>query len=127
MEERTCVLVVIGANEVGQKELVALEDGYRVSGRSQKEVLLDVKRCGLSEEPLCAMGDGTLGYREALIQVHCKTRSTLWIHRTGNVLNELPKSVQNKAKDDLHEIWMRDTREDAEKAFDHFHNKYQAK
>ena len=49
------------------------------------------------------------------------------MHKTANVLNSLPKSVQPKAKSDLHEIWQAETREDATTAFDHFLEKYNAK
>ena len=128
MEERTCVLVIIGATAEGTKELLALEDGFRESEQSWKEVLLDLKQRGVTVGPRCAVGDGALGFWKALIQVYGKTRpQRCWMHKTGNVLNYLPKSVQKKAKDDLHEIWMAEIKEDAEKAFDHFLNKYQAK
>ena len=49
------------------------------------------------------------------------------MHKTGNVLDKMPKGVQKKAKSDLHEIWMAETKEEAEQAFNLFINKYQAK
>ncbi|HSV30397.1 MAG TPA: IS256 family transposase [Atribacteraceae bacterium] len=128
MEERTCVLVIIGATQDGTKELLALEDGFRESEQSWKEVLLDLKQRGLTVGPLCAVGDGALGFWKALLQIFGKTHpQRCWMHKTANILNYLPKSVQGKAKDDIHEIWMAETKEDAEKAFDHFLHKYQAK
>jgi len=37
-EERTCVLVLIGATEDGTKELIAVVDGYRESAQSWREL-----------------------------------------------------------------------------------------
>ena len=39
----------------------------------------------------------------------------------------MPKSVQPKAKADIHEIWMAATRADADKSFDTFLEKYSPK
>ncbi len=50
-----------------------------------------------------------------------------WVHKTSNVLNDLPKSAQPKAKQALHEIWQAETREAAEKAFDLFIKTYEPK
>ena len=41
-----------------------------------------------------------------------------WFHKTGNMLNTIPKSVQAKAKGNQHEIWQVEIRVDAEAAFD---------
>ena len=50
-----------------------------------------------------------------------KTRGQrCWVHKTGNVLNKLPKSQQSKAKRALQEIWMAETKKDALVAFDVF-------
>src|SRR5258708_38971565 len=43
-----------------------------------------------------------------------------WVHKTANVLNKLPKLQEPKAKRSLQEIWMAETRKDAEAAFDAF-------
>jgi hypothetical protein len=42
-------------------------------------------------------------------------------------LNKLPKSVQPKAKTALQSIWMAETRNDADAAFDHFIELYETK
>ena len=42
------------------------------------------------------------------------------MHKTGNVLNAMPKSVQQKAKSALHQICQAATGEDAGRAFDQF-------
>ena len=128
MEEKQCLLVIIGADEAGNKELVGMLDGYRESEQSWKELLLDLKRRGLEIGPKLAVGDGALGFWKALSQVYGKCRrQRCWVHKTANVLNKLPKSAQKRAKAQLQDIWMAETRSDAEKAFDFFIRAYEAK
>jgi transposase-like protein len=125
---RQCLLVLMGATSEGQKELLAVVEGYRESEQSWVELLLDLKHRGLAQAPLLAVGDGALGFWAALRKAFGETREQrCWVHKTANVLNKLPKSVQPKAKADLHEIWQAETRQAANQAFDHFLEKYQAK
>jgi putative transposase len=126
--KRQCLLVVMGATAEGHKELLAVQDGYRESAQSWTELLVDLQRRGLTLAPKVATGDGALGFWAALRQVYPETREQrCWVHKTANVLNKMPKSVQARAKADLHEIWMAETREQAYQAFDTFLAKYQAK
>ncbi|MCH9045303.1 MAG: IS256 family transposase [SAR324 cluster bacterium] len=123
-----CFLVIMGADEAGNKELIGFWDGYRESEQSWTELLLDLKSRGLAIGPKLAVGDGALGFWKALIKVYGETRrQRCWVHKTANVLNKLPKSVQKQAKQRLHEIWMAPGREEAEKAFDLFLDTYRAK
>jgi len=123
-----CMLVIIGATKHGDKELLAIVDGYRESEQSWLEALSDLKRRGLEIAPKLAVGDGALGFWKALPQVFGETRwQRCWMHKTGNVLDKLPKNIQARAKEALHQIWMAETQEDAEKAFDHFIGSYEAK
>lgn len=125
---RQCLLVLMGATADGQKELIAVEEGYRESKQSWMEMFLSLKQHGVAIAPKLAIGDGALGFWAALRECFPETREQrCWVHKTANVLNHLPKSVQPKAKADLHEIWQAETRECANKAFDHFLEKYQAK
>ena len=118
---KQCILVIIGVTAEGTKELVAIEDGYRESEQSWTEILEGLKHRGLDEPPSLAIGDGALGFWKAVSKVFPSTRhQRCWVHKTANVLNKMPKSVQPKAKSALHEIWQAETREDAEKAFDTF-------
>lgn len=127
-DERLCVLVVMGVNECGQKRFLAIEDGMRESAQSWREVLLGLKARGLTEAPVLAVGDGALGFWAALGEIFPQTRvQRCWFHKTGNVLNYLPRSLQPKAKSVLHEIWMAPTRSRARGAFDRFLETYQAK
>lgn len=125
---KQCVLVVIGATASGTKELVAIQDGYRESDASWRELLVDLKHRGLEEPPQLAVADGALGFWKAIATVFPTTRhQRCWVHKTANVLNKMPKSVQPRAKSALHQIWQAETREDAYKAFDAFVDKYEVK
>ena len=127
-EDRQCILVLMGATKDGKKELIAIADGYRESEQSWKSLLLDVKSRGLAIDPKLATGDGALGFWKALGKVFPKTREQrCWVHKTANVLDKMPKRLQPQAKAMLHEIWMSDTRENANRAFDLFVATYQAK
>jgi transposase-like protein len=120
-DDAQCLLVIIGATAEGKKELVGLADGIRESALSWKELLLDLKRRGLTIGPQLAVADGALGFWKAIDQVWPKTHAQrCWVHKTANVLNKLPKSLQAKAKHALQDIWMAETRQDAEAAFDGF-------
>ena len=127
-EDAQCLLVIIGATPEGKKELVGLTDGVRESAQSWTELLLDLKRRGLSIGPELAVADGALGFWQALEEVWPKTRGQrCWVHKTANVLNKLPKSLQAKAKRALQDIWMAETRTDALVAFDAFVETYGVK
>lgn len=120
-DERLCALVIIGVNERGQKKFLAIEDGVRESKQSWREVLLGLKDRGLTVPPSLAVGDGALGFWAAVREVFPDTRQQrCWVHKTANVLNYFPKSVQSKAKAALHEIWMAETKAGATTAFGRF-------
>jgi transposase-like protein len=127
-DARQCLLVIIGVRLDGTKELVTLGDGLRESKASWLELLRDLKARGLEVGPRLAVGDGALGFWSALEEIYPETRhQRCWVHETANVLNALPKSLQAKAKAQLHEIWMAPTRAEAIAAFDRFVKSYQAK
>jgi transposase-like protein len=116
-----CLLVIIGATPEGKKELVGLIDGVRESAQSWRELLLDLKRRGLTIGPELAVADGALGFWQAIEEVWPRVRGQrCWVHKTANVLNKLPKSQQTKAKRALQEIWMAETKKEALIAFGAF-------
>ena len=124
-DDAHCLLVIIGATADGKKELVGLADGIRESAQSWKELLLDLKRRGLTIDPQLAVADGALGFWTAIDQVWPKTRAQrCWVHKTANVLNKLPNSLQAKAKRALQDIWMAETGKAAETALDAFIETY---
>jgi transposase-like protein len=125
---RQCILVLMGATPDGRKELIAVIDGYRESEQSWWELLLDLRSRGLELAPELAIGDGSLGFWAALRKAYSKAREQrCWVHKTANVLNKMPKSIQPKAKSMLHNVWMAETKENAEKAFDLFLETFAAK
>src|SRR5437762_7379491 len=104
-EHKLCVLVMIGVRADGRKELVALADGYRESAESWADLLRDCARRGM-RAPVLAIGDGALGFRNALREVFPgTTEQRCWFHKTANVLGALPKSAHPGAKKALAEIW----------------------
>src|SRR5258708_2047813 len=118
----------MGAPAEGKKELIAIADGYRESEQSWKELLLDCKARGLEVDPALAIGDGALGFWKAMRRVWDSTKEQrCWVHKTANVLDKMPKGSQPKAKGMLHEIYLAETREEAEKALSLFVSTYQAK
>jgi len=129
MEEHAeCMLVMIGATPEGAKELVGFQVGVRESAQSWRELLIEVKRRGLTIAPEIAVGDGALGFWKALEEIYPGTRhQRCWVHKTTNVLNKVPRAVQATMKADLREIHGAETRSAAEAAIDIFAEKYGAK
>jgi len=123
-----CMLVLIGATPEGKKELLGFQVGVRESAQSWRELLVDLKARGLAIAPELATGDGALGFWKALDEVSPTTRhQRCTVHKTANVLDKLPKSVQPAAKSDLREIWAAPDRATAEAAIATFADKYAAK
>ena len=127
-DDRLCLLVIIGVNERGEKRLLALSDGYRESKASWLSVVQDLQARGLQDVPKLATGDGALGFWAALNEAWPTTQhQRCWVHKTANVLAALPDSIQGKAKAGLKEIWMAETKAQANKAFDSFLGDFEAK
>ena len=119
--------MVIGVNEHGEKRFLVIEDGVGESTQNWREVLLNAKSSGMNI-PELAVGDGAMGFWAALEEIYPETRQQrCWMHKTMNVLNCLPKTIQAKAKQALHAIWQAETWADAEKAFDLFLETYEPK
>lgn len=126
-DDKLCLLVVIGVREDGEKELLAVEDGYRESTESWSGVFRDMKRRGLGC-PKLVVGDGALGAWAALRDVFPEAgEQRCWVHKTANVLDCLPKRLHSKAKELLHEIVEAPTRADAGRALEVFREEYGAK
>jgi len=127
-EAKQCILVIMGCDLDGNKELIGISDGYAESAASWKELLLALKEQGLSADPQLVVGDGALGFWKAASEVYGKTKQQrCWKHKTENVLDKLPKSLRPQAKRKIHDIWMTPGKEEAGKAFDHFLQVYRAK
>ena len=122
------MLVLMGATPEGRKELIGFQTGQRESAQSWKELLVDLKARGLVVAPQVATGDGALGFWKALDEAFPTTRhQRCWLHKTLNVLDKFPKSMQPNAHKDLREIWQSPDRAAAEAAMTTFVEKYAPK
>ena len=127
-EDRPCMLVFIGATEDGRKEFIGLYDGVRESKQSWKDFLQNLKSRGLVIEPSLAIGDGALGFWAAIEEEYPRCRhQRCWVHKTANILDKMPKSVQPNAKRMIHEMYLSPTKEKALKAYNEFLAHYSAK
>lgn len=128
MGDKLCLLVIIGVDEHGKKELLAVVDGERESEQSWTEVLNQLQFQGLTIAPKLAIGDGALGFWNAVTKVWPTTKhQRCWVHKIANVLNKVPKSMQPKMKAHLQDIWMAESKESALKAYDLFSKNYKDK
>nr|WP_167543274.1 IS256 family transposase [Streptomyces violaceusniger] len=126
-EAKAAVLVLMGVRADGMKELIAMTDGYRESSEAWAGLLRDCARRGM-RGPVLAVGDGALGFWNALNEVFPNTRhQRCWVHKTANVLDALPKSAQPAAKRAIQEIYNAEDKEHAARAVRDFERAYGAK
>jgi len=126
--DRQCMLVIIGADAYGEKDVLAIMDGFRENADSWRDLLRSLRKRGLTQAPELAIGDGALGFLTALRDVYPTTREQrCWVHKTANVTGAMPKSLREKAKADLQDIWMAETKKEATAAFDLFLETYGVK
>ena len=86
--------------------MLGFQVGYRESAQSWTELLVDLKKRGLTIAPELAVGDGALGFWKALEEAFPPTRhQRCTVHKTANVLNKVPRSMQPQVKKDLYEIF----------------------
>ena len=128
MGDKLCLLVVIGSDETGRKEVLAVVDGYRESEASWLEVIEQLEHQGFQGQPKLVIADGALGFWKAAAKRWPESaQQRCWVHKTANVLNKVPKSAQPKIKEALHDIWQAETRASAYKAFDSTIRRFDAK
>lgn len=126
-QDRLVCLVVVGVLPDGRKEVIAFEDGYRESTESWASVLRDLRRRGMTP-PMLAIGDGNLGFWAALQEVYPETRGQrCWKHKLANVLDKLPKRLQARARELLHEIMYAPDRQSALKEIVLFSDEHEAR
>ena len=124
---KLCSLVIIGVNEHGHHKYLAIEEEVRESIQSWCKLLLGLKQRGMNA-PKVAVGDCVMGFWSALAEVYPQTRQQrCWVQKTANVLNQMPKLGQAKAKTALQQIWMAETRAQAHQRFDQFVEVYEVK
>jgi len=122
--DKTAFLVVLGCNEYGEKEPLAIIEGYRESTESWAEVLRDLKGRGLSD-PKLFCGDGALGLWGAINEVYPKAdHQRCWVHKMRNVLSHFPKRLHGEVKRFLQRMYEAETRADAETVMAQFVETY---
>jgi putative transposase len=122
--DKTAFLVVLGCNEHGEKEPLAIVEGYRESTESWTEVLRDLKARGLSE-PKLFCGDGALGLWGAIDQVYPETdHQRCWVHKMRNVLVYFPKRLHGEVTRRLRQMYDAETRATSEKLMQQFAETY---
>lgn len=103
--DKTAFLVVLGVNENGEKEPLAIVEGYRESTESWAEVLRDLKARGLTD-PKLFCGDGALGLWGAINEVYPKAeQQRCWVHKMRNVLTHFPKRLHGEVKRRLQQLY----------------------
>jgi transposase-like protein len=126
-EDQLTCLVLVGVRPDGGKEVIALEEGYSEAEEAWASLLRDLRRRGMPA-PVLAVGDGALGFWAALGQVYPETkRQRCWVHKIRNVLSKLPKRLQAKAKEQLHQVMYAPDRESAQAEIQLFREEFGAK
>jgi transposase-like protein len=127
-DDRQCILIMIGARPDGTKVPIAIQDGFRESKESWRSIIRDLKQRGLKTGPKLAIGDGSLGFWAVLDEEYPETQQQrCWVHKTGNVLDKLPDSLQGRAKSMIHNIYLAPSKKDANIAFDKFIDEFALK
>jgi putative transposase len=120
-DAKSCILIIMAADDKGNKELLAVSDGYRESKQSWQSMLLDLKRRGLEIGPSLSVADGALGFWAAVREIYPETlEQRCWVHKTANILDKLPKSIQQKAKKMIHNMYMAENKKTALKEYEFF-------
>ena len=120
-DAKPCILIIIGADERGNKELLAVCDGERESELSWRALLVDLKSRGLKMPPSLAIADGALGFWAALDKIYPSTlQQRCWVHKTANVLDKLPKKHHSQAKKMIVNMYMADSYEEAVSVYNQF-------
>lgn len=126
-EDRLTCLVLVGVRRDGTKELIALEDGYRESEEAWLTLLRELKKRGMPA-PALVVGDGALGFWNALGQVYPETgQQRCWVHKLRNVLDKLPDRLQERAKALLRQVMYAENEAVAETARKAFAREFEAK
>jgi putative transposase len=104
-------------------EVTAVAEGDDRTRQCKRAISL-----GLSTAPKLAIGDGSLGFWIALQEEYgLIAQQRCWVHKTANILDKMPKSVQGKAKQLIHEMYLAPTRKATLAAYEQFISSYQSK
>jgi putative transposase len=112
--EKAAILVLVGVNEHGGKELISVMEGYRESHESWREIWRGVKERGMAA-PLVVIGDGIAGLWKALAEVYPTAKDQrCWKHKMVNILDKVSALKQEEVLDRLRAAYQTDSRAKAE-------------
>lgn len=121
---RLALLVVMGVNEQGRKEILAIEPGYREGTDNWQSVLRSLRERGVEVIRLI-IGDGIAGLWRAVREVYpLAATQRCWRHKLANVLGRLPTTRQQEALGDLRRVYNAASRTEAEERLARFACKY---
>jgi len=124
-DEQMAVLVVVGLNRKGEKDILAIEEGYRESFESWRDVLRDIKKRGTKWIGLM-IADGLPGFWRAVRDVFPQSkRQRCFVHKMRNVLDKVPSKAHNEVREALRAIYYARSVEEAKKLKDVFIYRYQ--
>lgn len=122
--EKEAVLVAHGIRPDGSRSFLGLTFGGRESTSSWSELLHDLVARNLPE-PKLVVSDGNKGLIAALKAIWPDVpRQRCVVHRTGNILEKVPKSAQGEIRKALNAIWYAKDLEEAKRAASAFVKKY---
>ena len=128
LDDHQCMLVIIGADAYGDKDVPGIMDGFRENADIWRDLLQRLRKQGLTIAPDLACGDGAPGFWTALRDVYPTVREQRCrVHKIANITGAMPKPMREKAKTGLQDIWMAETRKEAVTAFDLFVETYGVK
>jgi len=125
-KEKLALLVVMGVDGDGRKQLLTLIAGQRESYEQWLDVLHDLKDRGVNWIGL-AVADGIAGFWRALSEAFpVARRQRCWVHMMRNILDKLPRSKQTQAHQGLARIYNAGTRAEAVARIARFAESYKA-
>jgi transposase-like protein len=125
-EENLALLVVVGLNRRGDKEILALAEGYRESAESWRDVFRSLKKRGLRWLGL-VIADGLDGVWKAVRDVYPQAgQQRCWVHKMRNVLDKVPHLAQEEVREALRAIYDASSRQEALRLKEAFIQQYQS-
>ena len=126
IDETLALLVVVGVNRRGEKQLLAIEEGYRESEDSWRDVFRNLKRRGVEWIGLVT-GDGIAGLWKALRSVFPLARhQRCWVHKMRNILDKVPKKVHDEVLTALRKIYYASSYKEAQHLKQEFVRQYRS-
>lgn len=124
---KVCVLVVIGVDEKGIKQVIALQAGDKESAGTWREMFKDLKKRGLNKDAVkLGIMDGLPGLEKVFKEEFSEAKiQRCQVHVARNVITKVPHNMKQKVADDMRSVFYSDTKKNALKFFDEFKLKYE--